>query len=138
MTRTMTLSPCLFKLIVGTILLLWIDPAAASFSIDLKPGTIECFTIQTPIDNHATLRYVITLRLYGVQYSSLLLSSGYLGFSLRPSHPLSLSFYLFFFFFATNEMITTLLCFKLKLKQIESLSIKCIILYAQWKLRYFE
>jgi hypothetical protein len=69
MTRTMTAVP-LFKLIVGTILLLWIDPAAASYSIDLKPGSIECFTIQTPIDNHATLRYVI-LRLYGVQYSSL-------------------------------------------------------------------
>lgn len=57
MTRTMTMTAPLFKL--GTILLLLrIDPTAALFSIELKPGTIECFTIQTPIDNHATLRYV--------------------------------------------------------------------------------
>jgi hypothetical protein len=57
MTMTITMTAPRLLLLVGTILL-WIDPAAASYSIDLKPGTIECFTIQTPIDNHATLRYV--------------------------------------------------------------------------------
>jgi hypothetical protein len=137
MTMTRTMTAPLFKL--GPILLLlWIDPAAASFSIDLKPGTIECFTIQTPIDNHATLRYVTLLvsRVLSLSFSLLwiliyvlktpILQSKTISFA-PPTLSLTLSLIL-----RDQRNETKPLYFALNSNnpiQIQSHSIKCIILY---------